>query len=69
MTVRSVPNDGAPVTGAPSSFPGPARLAAAFAAGRAAGESFGDCTIRAGVVARTLTGLDFHSNIAPEARS
>ncbi len=39
---------------------------AAFAADRTAGEHFGDYVIRAGVVVRTVTGLDFHQNLAVE---
>ena len=40
-------------------------LFAAYATQRTAGESFGDFAIRAGVVARTTAGLDFHANLAP----
>jgi sulfite reductase (NADPH) hemoprotein beta-component len=35
---------------------------AAYAKGRQAGERFGDFTIRAGFVARTVNGLDFHAD-------
>jgi sulfite reductase (NADPH) hemoprotein beta-component len=36
---------------------------AAYAAGRQKGERFGDFTIRAGYVAATSNGLDFHANV------
>ena len=40
-------------------------LFAAYAADRLDDESFGDFTIRAGIVARTNAGLDFHENLSP----
>ena len=40
-------------------------LFAAYAVDRNEGESFGDFVIRAGVVAWTIAGLDFHANLAP----
>ncbi|MGE0278857.1 MAG: NADPH-dependent assimilatory sulfite reductase hemoprotein subunit [Nitrospiraceae bacterium] len=40
-----------------------------YAAGREANERFGDWTIRAGIVRRTVNGLDFHNNLAPELRN
>lgn len=43
-----------------------APLFAAWARGRGTDEHFGDFVIRTGIVARTLTGLDFHQNLAPE---
>lgn len=43
-----------------------APLFAAYARDRATDEHFGDYVIRAGVVARTVTGLDFHQNLAAE---
>jgi sulfite reductase (NADPH) hemoprotein beta-component len=42
---------------------------AAYATDRKAGESFGDFVIRAGFVARTIAGLDFHENLAPALRN
>ena len=36
---------------------------AAYAAGRQKGERFGDFTIRAGFVAATGNGRDFHANV------
>jgi sulfite reductase (NADPH) hemoprotein beta-component len=44
-------------------------LFAAYAMDRRSNESFGDYVIRVGVVARTVAGLDFHENLAPELRS
>jgi sulfite reductase (NADPH) hemoprotein beta-component len=44
-------------------------LFAAYATDRRSNESFGDYVIRVGVVARTVAGLDFHENLAPELRS
>lgn len=41
-------------------------LFAAWARDRQPLEHFGDYVIRAGAVARTVTGLDFHHNLAPE---
>jgi sulfite reductase (NADPH) hemoprotein beta-component len=41
----------------------------AFATDRRKNESFGDYVIRAGIVARTIAGLDFHENLAPGLRS
>ena len=38
-------------------------LFAAYATGRTAGEHFGDFVIRAGFVARTVNGRDFHANV------
>ena len=38
---------------------------AAYAAERKKGERFGDFTIRAGFVAKTENGLDFHANVRP----
>ncbi len=38
---------------------------AAYRAERERGERFGDFTIRAGYVARTINGPDFHSNVRP----
>ena len=32
-------------------------------------ETFGDFVIRAGIVARTIAGLDFHENLAPALRN
>ena len=46
-----------------------APLFAAYATGRQADEHFGDWVIRAGIVQRTVTGLDFHENLSPELRS
>ncbi len=40
-----------------------------YATERETGEPFGDWVIRAGVVQRTVNGLDFHENLAPELRS
>ncbi len=42
---------------------------AAYATGRQRNESFGDFVIRAGIVARTVAGLDFHENLAPALRN
>ena len=42
---------------------------AAFATDRQQNEPFGDFVIRAGIVARTVAGLDFHENLAPSLRS
>jgi sulfite reductase (NADPH) hemoprotein beta-component len=39
---------------------------AAYAAERQKGERFGDFTIRAGFVAKTVNGLDFHANVRPK---
>jgi sulfite reductase (NADPH) hemoprotein beta-component len=41
-------------------------LFAAYAAGRQADERFGDFVIRAGYVAQTTNGLDFHANTGPQ---
>jgi sulfite reductase (NADPH) hemoprotein beta-component len=41
-------------------------LFAAYAAGRQADERFGDFVIRAGYVAQTINGLDFHANSGPQ---
>jgi sulfite reductase (NADPH) hemoprotein beta-component len=41
----------------------------AFAMDREENESFGDFVVRAGIVARTIAGLDFHENLAPSLRS
>jgi sulfite reductase (NADPH) hemoprotein beta-component len=46
-----------------------APLFEAYAKDRQDGERFGDYVIRAGVVQRTIAGLDFHENLAPELRS
>jgi len=40
-----------------------------FAKDRQPGEKFGDFVVRTGVVAETVTGLDFHENLSPELRS
>ena len=40
-----------------------------YAAHREDGEPFGDFVIRAGYVAETINGLDFHSNLKPEVTS
>ncbi|MSO99749.1 MAG: NADPH-dependent assimilatory sulfite reductase hemoprotein subunit [Acetobacteraceae bacterium] len=40
-------------------------LFGAYATDRKKNESFGDFVIRAGIVARTVAGLDFHENLAP----
>ncbi|MGB0327226.1 MAG: NADPH-dependent assimilatory sulfite reductase hemoprotein subunit [Akkermansiaceae bacterium] len=40
-----------------------------YAAHREDGETFGDFVIRAGYVAETINGLDFHSNLKPEVTS
>ena len=40
-----------------------------YAVSREEGERFGDFVIRAGYVAETINGLDFHANIKPEATS
>jgi sulfite reductase (NADPH) hemoprotein beta-component len=42
---------------------------AAYATDRQDTESFGDFVIRAGIVARTIAGLDFHENLAPALRN
>ena len=42
-------------------------LIAAYAQTRNAGERFGDFCIRAGYVAATVQGADFHQNLRPEA--
>ena len=42
---------------------------AAYAKDRAPDESFGDYVVRAGIVVRTVNGLDFHENLAPGLRS
>ena len=42
---------------------------AAYATDRTNNESFGDFVIRAGIVARTIAGLDFHENLAPALRN
>jgi sulfite reductase (NADPH) hemoprotein beta-component len=44
-------------------------LLAAYASDRRKNESFGDFVIRAGIVARTIAGLDFHENLAPALRN
>ena len=44
-------------------------LIAAYATQRQADEAFGDFVIRAGIVRRTVAGLDFHDNVAPQARN
>ena len=41
----------------------------AYARDRQPGEHFGDFVVRTGVVAETITGLDFHENLSPELRS
>ncbi len=41
----------------------------AYANGRKCNERFGDFVIRAGIVNETRTGLDFHENLLPEART
>ncbi len=46
-----------------------APLFAAYATDRQTNEHFGDWAIRAGIVQRTVTGLDFHANLSPELRS
>jgi len=46
-----------------------APLFAAYATGRKSNEHFGDFVIRAGYVQRTVNGLDFHENLAPDLRS
>jgi sulfite reductase (NADPH) hemoprotein beta-component len=40
-----------------------------YATKRQENETFGDYVIRAGIVARTVAGLDFHENLAPALRS
>ena len=40
-----------------------------FATDRQPGEKFGDFVVRTGVVAETITGLDFHENLSSELRS
>ena len=42
---------------------------AAYATNRTLNESFGDFAIRAGIVARTVEGRDFHQNLAEDLRS
>jgi sulfite reductase (NADPH) hemoprotein beta-component len=42
---------------------------AAYARERKKGERFGDFTIRAGFVAATRNGLDFHADTGPKART
>ena len=42
---------------------------AAYATDRKQNETFGDFVIRAGIVARTVAGLDFHENLAPALRT
>jgi sulfite reductase (NADPH) hemoprotein beta-component len=42
---------------------------AAYATERRDSETFGDFVIRAGIVARTVNGRDFHDNLAPELRN
>jgi sulfite reductase (NADPH) hemoprotein beta-component len=42
---------------------------AAYATDREDNESFGDFVIRAGIVARTIAGVDFHENLAPALRN
>ncbi len=42
---------------------------ASYATDRERNESFGDFVIRAGIVARTIAGLDFHENLAPALRN
>ncbi len=42
---------------------------AAYATDRNDSESFGDFVIRAGIVARTVAGLDFHENLSPALRN
>jgi len=44
-------------------------LFASYARERVEDERFGDYVIRAGIVQRTLNGLDFHDNLSPELRS
>ena len=44
-------------------------LIAAYATQRQTDEAFGDFVIRAGIVRRTVAGLDFHDNVAPQARN
>lgn len=44
-------------------------LIAAYATQRQADEAFGDFVIRAGIARRTVAGLDFHDNVAPQARN
>jgi sulfite reductase (NADPH) hemoprotein beta-component len=44
-------------------------LFGAFARDRQVGETFGDFVVRTGVVAATVTGLDFHENLSPDLRS
>ena len=41
----------------------------AYAHGRRQNERFGDFVIRAGLINETKTGLDFHENLLPEART
>ena len=42
---------------------------AAYSTDRWKNESFGDFVIRAGIVAQTVAGLDFHENLAPALRN
>ena len=41
-------------------------LFASYAQERKPGEPFGDYVIRAGIVAETTAGLNFHDNLSPE---
>ncbi|HVY17277.1 MAG TPA: NADPH-dependent assimilatory sulfite reductase hemoprotein subunit [Rhodopila sp.] len=41
----------------------------AYAKERLDGERFGDFVIRAGVIQRTINGLDFHENLSPDLRT
>ncbi len=41
----------------------------AYATDRLDGERFGDFVIRAGVVQRTINGLDFHENLSADLRT
>ena len=51
----------------PPSSPRSIRIFAAYAAERQKGERFGDFCIRAGFVAATGNGRDFHANVRPHA--
>jgi sulfite reductase (NADPH) hemoprotein beta-component len=42
---------------------------ASYATDRKPNETFGDFVIRAGIVARTAAGLDFHENLSPALRN
>jgi sulfite reductase (NADPH) hemoprotein beta-component len=42
---------------------------AAYATRRTENETFGDFVVRAGIVARTVEGRDFHENLAEDLRS